>query len=61
MTAIAKELDEKLQKWTPETAQQVESLVAEIIRLAGADALELMRSRAVEQEVLDLLDEPQAR
>ena len=49
MTAIAKQLDEKLKTWTPETAEQVENLVAEIIRLADAEALDLLRSRAVEQ------------
>jgi hypothetical protein len=31
--------------------------VAEIIDLADQDALDIMRSRTVEQEVLDLLDE----
>lgn len=61
MTAIAKQLDEKLKTWTPETAEQVENLVAEIIRLADNDALDLLRSRAVEQEVLDILDESKVR
>jgi hypothetical protein len=32
-------------------------LVAEIIDLADNDALDLIRSCAVEQEVMDLLDE----
>ncbi len=61
ITAIAKQLDEKLKTWTPETAEQVENLVAEIIRLADNDALDLLRSRAVEQEVLDILDESKVR
>ena len=61
MTAIAHELDEKLQRWAPETARYVENLVAEIIQLADANALDVMRSRAVEQEVLDVLDEPPGR
>ena len=50
-----------MKSWTPETAEQVETLVSEIIRLADANALDLLRSRAVEQEVIDILDEPQTR
>ena len=61
MTAIVRELEEKLNRWNPETAATVEKMVAEIIRLADTDELHLLRSRRVEQEVLDLLDEPQAR
>ena len=44
--------------------RQVRERVAEVIDLAGhdvLDVLDLLRSRAVEQEVLDLLDEPPAR
>lgn len=61
MTALAEQLDLKLKTWQPDTALAVERLVAEIIQLADQDALELLRSRRVEQEVLDILDEPQAR
>ncbi|MHB8521520.1 MAG: hypothetical protein ACYDH9_12285 [Limisphaerales bacterium] len=61
MTAIAQQLDHKLHQWSPETAKQVEGLVSEIIRLADTDSLDIGRSRAAEQEVLDLLDEPPAR
>ncbi len=57
MTAIAQELDNKLVTWQPAKAAEVERLVADIIHWADADALDLMRSRDVEQEVLDLLDE----
>jgi hypothetical protein len=35
--------------------------MAEMIELADDDDLELMRSRAQEQEVLDMLDEPATR
>jgi len=56
MTAIAKKLDTKMSHWTPETAKKVEKLVAEIIELADSDALDLVRSRQVEQEVLDIID-----
>ena len=57
MTAIAQRLDEKLASWNPQVAQDVESLVENIIELADADGLDILRSRAVEQEVLDILDE----
>lgn len=61
MTAIAEKLDAKLKSWRPETANEVEKLVSEIIELADQDCLEMLRSRSAEQEVLDILDEPQAR
>jgi exonuclease V gamma subunit len=32
--------------------------IAEVIELADHDVLDLLRSRAAEQEVLDLLDDP---
>lgn len=56
MTAIAKKLDARLSRWTPETAKTVEKLVDEIIELADSDALDLVRSRQIEQEVLDIID-----
>ena len=61
MDALAEKLDAKLREWRPETAAQVRQRVAEVIDLADHDALDLMRSRAAEQEVLDLLDEPTSR
>jgi hypothetical protein len=61
MDALAAKLDSKLREWKPETAQEVRVLVDEIMGLADNDALDLMRSRIVEQEVLDLLDEPRSR
>ena len=42
-------------------SREVETIVAEIIELADLNALDLARSRRVEQEVLDLLDEPLTR
>jgi len=56
MDVLAERLDTKLREWKPDTAEQVRQQVAEIIDLADQDALDVMRSRAVEQEVLDLLD-----
>lgn len=58
MDTIVEQLDAKLGQWEPEIADQVRRFIWEIIQLAdhGIPA-ELMRSRTVEQEVLDLLDE----
>jgi hypothetical protein len=56
--ALAEKLDSKLREWKPETAAQVREVVAEVIDLADQDVVDLLRSRATEQEVLDLLDEP---
>ena len=61
MDALAEQLDAKLREWTPETSARVRQYVAEIIALADQDVLDLMRSRAIEQEVLDLLDAPAPR
>ena len=61
MDAVAEQLDAKLREWTPEMAAQVRQRVVEIMELADQDALDIMRSRLVEQEVLDLLDAPAPR
>jgi len=61
MDALAEQLDAKLRAWTPETAAHVRQRVAEIMALADQDVLDVMRSRALEQEVLDLLDAPAPR
>jgi hypothetical protein len=55
--ALAEELDAKLREWKPETADQVRRRVAEVIELADQDVLDLLRSRTVEQDVLDILDD----
>ena len=61
MDALVERLDAKLREWKPDTAAQVRERVAEVIELADRDVLDLMRPRATEQEVLDLLDEPTTR
>ncbi|MBD1926839.1 hypothetical protein H6F74_11350 [Trichocoleus sp. FACHB-90] len=61
MDALIEELDAKLRQWKPDVAQQVRQCVAEIIEMADWDVLDILRSRTVEQEVLDLLDEPETR
>ena len=61
MDALVERLDKKLRTWKPETAAEVRERVAEVIDLADDDALDVMRSRPREQEVLDLLDDPSTR
>lgn len=61
MDALAEKLDTKLRTWKPETAAQVRERVSEVIALADDDVLDVMRSRAREQEVLDILDESPTR
>jgi len=61
MDTLVQRLDAKLREWKPETAAQVRECVTEIITLADQEALDLLRSRAAEQEVLDMLDEPATR
>jgi len=61
MDVLVETLNAKLREWKPETAAQVRQRVTEIIGLADQDALDLLRSRTVEQDVLDILDEPSPR
>ena len=61
MDSLAEQLDSKLREWKPETADIVRRRVAEIIELTDQDALDLLRSRRVEQETLDLIDGPPNR
>ncbi|MGA3025100.1 MAG: hypothetical protein ABSF98_10040 [Bryobacteraceae bacterium] len=60
MDALVEKLEIRLRQWKPEMAAQVRERVAEVIELADHDILDLLRSRATEEEVLDLLDEPAA-
>jgi hypothetical protein len=57
MIAIAETLDKHAEGWKPEVTSRVEELVGEIIELADADALDILPSRAVQQEVLDVIDD----
>lgn len=61
MDALAKQLDAKLREWQPETADQVRQRITEIIELADQNALDVLRSRVIEQEVLDIIDAPTTR
>ncbi len=58
MDMLAERLDAKLREWKPNIAAEVRERISEIVDLADQDTLDIMRSRVVEQEVLDLLDEP---
>jgi hypothetical protein len=61
MDALVQGLDIKLRQWQLNIAHQVRQYLVEIIELADQDALGILRSKAVEQEVLDLIDEPKTR
>jgi hypothetical protein len=58
MDSLLQELNVKLRQWQPDVAEQVRQSLAEIIELADNNMLDIVRSRSVEQDVLDLLDEP---
>lgn len=66
MDALIEELNLKFQQWEPEITNQVRQCIQEIMELADQQVLDVMRSRSVplgvsrtvEQQVLDLLDEP---
>lgn len=58
MDNLVEELAAKFREWQPEIANQVRQRIEEIIEMADRDALDVLRSRIVEQEVLDALDEP---
>ncbi len=61
MDALAEKLDARLREWKPATAAEARERIAEVIELADHDVLDVARSRAAEQEILDLLDEPPTR
>jgi hypothetical protein len=61
MDALVEKLDARLRDWKPETAAEVRERISEVIELADHDILDIARSRAAEQDVLDLLDGPPAR
>ncbi len=58
MDAVVERLDTKLRAWQLDKAEQVRQNVAKMIDLADQDALDVLRSRIVGQEILDMLDEP---
>lgn len=61
MDTQAKKLDSGPRTRNSTTAAHVRKRVAELIELADHDVVDLLRSRASEQEVLDILAEPPTR
>ena len=61
MDALAEKLDERWHQWKPDRAAMARERIAEVMELADCDVLDIARSRAAEQEVLDRLDEPATR
>ena len=59
--ALAEKPDARLREWKPEIAAEARERIAEVMELADHSVLDFARSRAAEQEVLDLLDEPPSR
>ena len=58
MDVLVEKLSNKLHTWEPSITEVVRSYINEIIELADHNALDLIRSRKVEQEVLDIINEP---
>jgi hypothetical protein len=58
---LAEKLDARLRVWKPETAAEARERVTEVMELANHDILDIAPSRAAEQDVLELLDQPPAR
>lgn len=57
MDSVVETLNMKLNQWKPDVAEQVKHYILEIMEMADQGSLDLARSRLVEQEVLDLLDD----
>ncbi len=57
MDVLAEKLDAKLREWEPNIVAEVKERITEIINLADHNVLDIMQSRSVEQEVLNLLDD----
>ena len=51
MDALVEELNNKLDQWKPDIAEQVRQYITEIIELADQDDLKLFHSRISEQEI----------
>jgi hypothetical protein len=58
---LVEKLDNRLREWRPEMAAEARARISEMIEMADSDMLDLARARTVEQEVLDLLDDPNTR
>ena len=65
MDTLTEKLGIKLQEWQPDVAvrlraggNRVRQYIMEIIDLADRDVLDILPARSVEQDVLNLIDEP---
>jgi hypothetical protein len=58
MDTLTETLGIKLRQWEPDVSDRVRQYILEIIDLADRNVLDLLPSRTVEQDVLDLIDEP---
>lgn len=61
MELVLQEFQAKLQAWLPDTADRVRQSILELIELielTDLDILDIARSRSVEQDVLNIIDEP---
>jgi hypothetical protein len=61
MEALIETLNTMLRERKPETVTRVRQCCAKLSHWPNQDALDLMRSRAREHEVLDILDQPAPR
>lgn len=61
MDILVENLDAKPYQFGRDIAEREWKLVEEVIELADCDRLDSFRSRSIEQEVLDLLDESPSR
>jgi hypothetical protein len=57
MDSLIEELDIKLRQWRPEIGEEVRRCLAELMEMADNNSLDVMRSKTVEQNGLDWLDE----
>ncbi len=57
LDVLAEKLDAKLREWKQNTADEVRERIEDIIDLADNGVLDVMRSRSIEQDVLDILDD----
>ena len=57
IATVTEKLENNSRHWSSETASYVENLIEEIIQSANNDNIDVTRSRVVEQEVLNILDE----
>jgi hypothetical protein len=58
MNTLMQQLNQRLQTWQTNVANEARQWISEIIELADQDRLDVAPLRCIEQEVLDLIDAP---